>query len=133
MGIAGDLVELDLLGEAADDRPGRALLSGAAGAADAVDVVLVFLGDVVVDDTVDVVHVDAAGGDVGGDQDGELSGPEALHRLLALRLGDVAMDAVGVESGADKIVAEALAEILGVAEDHHALIAAEPEQALHGL
>ena len=42
----------------------------APGATDAVDVVLGVVGVVVVDHELDVVHVEAAGGDVGGDQDG---------------------------------------------------------------
>ena len=55
----GDLVELGLLGERADQREGDALLAGAAGAADAVDVIFVLVRDIIVDDAVDVVDVDA--------------------------------------------------------------------------
>ena len=46
--------------------------AGAAGAADPVDVGLVVLGAGVVDDVRDAGDVDAAGGDVGGDQDADL-------------------------------------------------------------
>ena len=46
----------------------QARLAGAGGAPGAVQVGLVVGGRVVVDDDVDVVDVDAAGGDVGGDQ-----------------------------------------------------------------
>ena len=55
-----------LLGEHEGDADAAA--PGARGAADAVDVVLGGAGEVVVDDVRDAVDVDAAGGDVGGDQ-----------------------------------------------------------------
>ena len=58
---AGQLVPVD-------ERDGDAGFACAAGAADAVHVGLLVLGDLVVDDVRDVVDVDAAGGDVGGDQ-----------------------------------------------------------------
>ena len=55
------------------ERDGDAALPGAGGAAGAVEVGLVVLGRVVVDDDVDGVDVDAAGGDVGGDEHRELA------------------------------------------------------------
>src|SRR5699024_8766973 len=67
-----------LLGGALDVLQGAALVradegqrlpgaSGAAGAADAVDVGLRLLRHIEVDDQADALHVEAAGGDVGGD------------------------------------------------------------------
>ena len=56
------------------------------------------LGRVVVDDDVDVVDVDAAGGDVGGDEDVELAVAEVLERLLALALAQVAVDGGGLDA-----------------------------------
>ena len=55
-------------------RHGDAALAGARGAAGAVEVRLVVLGRVVVHDDVDAVDVDAAGGDVGGDEHRHLAG-----------------------------------------------------------
>ena len=52
------------------ERGDDALASGARGAARAVDVALLLLGRIEVHDHVDVVDVDAAGGDVGGDEHG---------------------------------------------------------------
>jgi hypothetical protein len=63
-----------------------AAVAGAAGAADAMGVGVAVLGDVEVDDVGDVGDVDAAGGDVSGDQDRHLATIEAGERLLALRL-----------------------------------------------
>jgi hypothetical protein len=61
-----------------DEGDGDARLAGPAGPADPVDVGLRALGDVVVEDVGDVRDVEAAGGDVGGDQDVGLAGAEAL-------------------------------------------------------
>mmetsp|Transcript_18611 Transcript_18611/g.57219 ORF Transcript_18611/g.57219 Transcript_18611/m.57219 type:complete len:249 (-) Transcript_18611:1117-1863(-) len=61
------LVELDVvLGHEGD---GAALLAGASGAADAMDVFFAVRGDVVIQDEVDRGNVEAATGDVGGDED----------------------------------------------------------------
>ena len=79
-----------------------------------------------VDDAVDVVDVDAAGGNVRGDEDGELAVFEGAHGLFTLLLRDIAVDAVGVEAHADQIVAQTLAHDLRVAEDDGSL---EPQRA----
>ena len=47
---------------------GDAALSGAACAADAMDEVFGDVGEIIVDDVGDVLHVDATGCDVGGDE-----------------------------------------------------------------
>ena len=85
--------------------------AGAAGAADAVDVALAVLGRVEVDDVRDAVDVDAAGGDVGGDQDVDVPGLEAGQGLLALALGLVAVH----RDGLDALVREALDQPVGAA------------------
>ena len=64
---------------------------GAARAADAVDVALVVLGRVEVDHVRDVGQVEAAGGDVGGDERRHLAGAEPRERPLALALRHVAV------------------------------------------
>src|SRR5205814_8529458 len=60
--------------------------AGARGAADAVDVRVRVPGDVVVDDVGDVLDVEAAGGDIGGDQQVSLPLAEAAHHPVPLRL-----------------------------------------------
>ena len=55
------------------ERHGDARLAGAGRATRAVEVGLLVLGRVVVHDHVDVVDVDAAGGDVGGHEHGQLA------------------------------------------------------------
>ena len=67
-------------------------LAGACGATGAVHVALLLLGRVEVDDDVDVVDVDAAGGDVGRDEHPVLVLLEVAQRLLARGLAQVAVD-----------------------------------------
>ena len=101
----------------------HALLFGAAGAADAVGVMFVVAGHVVVDDSVHVRHVDAAGRHVGGHQNGQLAVPEVLHDLVALLLGEVAVEAVHREAQPCQLVGQSGSVELGIAEHHHPLVA----------
>src|SRR5471030_2995443 len=89
--VAFDNVDRNqLLGEAFDaldvhafsvvhQRDRQAVAAGAAGAADAVEVVFRELRQVVVEHVGDRRHVDAAGGDVGGDQDLDLATAQAVQ------------------------------------------------------
>ena len=74
-----------------DERDARAAGAGAGGAPDAVHVVIARAGDVEVDHVRDAHNVDAARGHVGGDERVDGAGLEARERLLALRLGLVAV------------------------------------------
>ena len=76
-----------------DKRDGDALLASATGTADAVHVRLLVVGALEVHDVGDVRHVDAAGSDVGGDDDLRPAVSEALQRLLPRDLGEVSVDA----------------------------------------
>ena len=93
----GDLRQLVQLGDIAplvrlDQRDDGAGGAGAGGTAGAVQVVLVVVRRVVVHDQVDVVDVDAAGGDVGGDEHPGAPGGERVERPLARLLPEVAVD-----------------------------------------
>ncbi len=95
--------------------------AGARGAADAVDVLLGHVGQVVVDDVRDIVDVDAARGDFGGDENTRLALLEAVERTGALALALVAVDGVGVEAGAFQLLRDAVSAVLGAGEDQRAL------------
>ena len=75
----------------ADEGNGCALAAGTGCAADAVDVVLAVVGDVEVEDKLDVVDVDAARHDVGSHQHVDVPVTEAVHHLVALGLHEVAV------------------------------------------
>src|SRR5437763_136918 len=101
-----------------DERDGHALAPGAAGAADPVHVGLGVLGALVVDDVGDAGDVDAASGDVGGDQHVDLLRPERAQRLLAGALAEVAVHGGGREAALGEVVGHALHRALRAGEDH---------------
>ena len=55
-----NLIQLGFFGKGADQRKGNALFSGAAGSADAVDIIFVLIRNVIVDYAVHVIYVNAA-------------------------------------------------------------------------
>ena len=61
--------------------------------------------------------VDAAGGDVGGDQDVDLALAELGQRLLARDLGHVAVQRAGGEAALGEVVGDPLRLALGAGED----------------
>src|SRR5262245_7733406 len=75
-----------------DQRQRAALAPRAARAAGAMDVVLDREREVVVDDQIDVVDVDAARGDVGGDEEPRLAARERLQHEVPLLRALVAVD-----------------------------------------
>ena len=64
------------------------------------------------------LDVDAAGGDVGGDQDVDLAVAERAQRLLAGALAEVAVDGGGGEAAVGELVGDLGGGALGAAEDH---------------
>ena len=95
---------------------------GAAGSSNAVDVILGVLGDAVVDDVGDTGDVDAAGGDVGGDEDVVAAVFEASEGLHAVLLVDVGVhgDRFGMV-GALEHGGDGVGLLAGAGEDHHGL------------
>src|ERR1700750_2387808 len=98
---AGVLLEPDDLGDAARGRQGdhTAVAAGARRTAAAVQVRLRVAGGVEVGDHPDVVDVDAARGDVGGDDDLGPAGREAVEVPLADALGQAALEIDGGYAG----------------------------------
>jgi hypothetical protein len=93
------------------------VLPSAPGAADAVDVGLLVLGALVVDDVGDVLDVDAACGDIGGDEDVDLAVAEGPQRLLAGALTEVAVDGGSGEPALGQLVGHLGRGALGARED----------------
>ena len=92
------------------------------GAADAVHEVLGFLGHVVVDHVGDVGDIDAASGDVGGDQHAMMSLSEAAQGGVALRLRAIAVNLDGLVAGALEAAGDAIRSMLGAHEDEEAAL-----------
>ena len=79
-GIADELFDISEISSLCfvTERDGDALTTGPTGSADTGDVGLGFIGQIEVDHMGDVVHVDAAGREIGGDENGALAGFEIL-------------------------------------------------------
>ena len=99
-----------------DKREGVAGEGGAAGAADAVDVVFGEVGAVKINDVGDGFDIDAAGGDVGGDEDAVVAVFETGEGGGALALGAVAVDGGAGDAVFLEVVGEAVGAVLGAGE-----------------
>mmetsp|Transcript_8500 Transcript_8500/g.27974 ORF Transcript_8500/g.27974 Transcript_8500/m.27974 type:complete len:232 (-) Transcript_8500:564-1259(-) len=117
----GGVVLLDVAEDAdvvaLDKVDGNALAAEAARPANAMDVELAVVGQIVVDDQRDLLHVDAAAPDVGGDENTRVPRPELGHNRIALLLGHVAVHGRDREVGLPHLVGEPVHLLLGVAED----------------
>lgn len=78
-----------------DEGDGIAFSLGATGAANAVDIVLVLVGEVVVDDVGDAGDIDSTGGDIGADKNAQFALFKLIEGALALVLSSVAVDRFG--------------------------------------
>jgi hypothetical protein len=107
---------------------GDAVLALARRAADPVDIGLGHVGQLVVEHVADVVHVDAARGDVGGDQRLDFAGLERGQGPFALALGFVAMDGGALDAAGDQVLGHAVGAALGAGEDDGALDALVGQQ-----
>ena len=73
-----------------DQREAHAVLVRAPGSADTVQVILIFSGQIKIDDCFHVVDVDAARRHVRRNQNGKFSAPEVVHDHIALALLHIA-------------------------------------------
>ncbi len=105
---------------AAAQRDGDALGAGARGAADAVDVALGHVGQLVVDDVRHLVDVDAARGDVGCHEPADAAGAEGAECRLALALALVAVDRGDLDAGGLEMARDLVGAALGAREDERA-------------
>ena len=92
---------------------------GASSAADTVDVGVGSIGHIVVDDVRDAVDIQAAGGDVGGDHNAEVSGLEAVQSLLTLSLSAVAVQAGDTEARVRDLPGNLVGAVFGAGEDEY--------------
>jgi len=92
-------------------------LTGSARSADSVNVVLGVLRNIPVHDERDGLDVNAAGGDVGGDQNAVVSGAETFHCRLALGQGSVGVKFTGVVTHFANDDRELAGAVAGTGED----------------
>ena len=99
------------------ERDGATLFAGTSGAADAVRVVLGVVRQVEIKHDLEVVHIEPAGGDVGGDEELEAVPLEFFHRLVALHLGQVAVQSVDGIAARVQVFVELVDHDLGAAKN----------------
>ena len=120
VGQALDALELAALAAVAE-RQRDARGAGARGAADAMDIALGVGRQLVVDDMGHAHHVDAARGEVGGDQHAGLAAAEIVERLLPRVLRLVAVDRLGSDATILQRLGDAIGAALGAGEDNDPL------------
>src|SRR5258708_2862996 len=120
VGQALDALELAALAAVAE-RQSDARGAGARGAADAVDIALGIGRQLVVDDVGHAHDVDAARGEIGGDQHAGLAAAKIVERLLAGILALVAVDRLGRDAAVLQRLGDAIGAALGAGEDDDAL------------
>ena len=98
----------------------EALRAGAAGASHAMDEILGHLGEIVVDDVSDILDVNTARGQVGGDEDPEAALLKACKCRGSLRLRAVAVNLGGGKAVVIEAFRDALGATLGAGEDQAA-------------
>ena len=111
-----DLAEFALL-LGGQERHGLTVSACTAGAADAVHIGFGLAGHVEVDHESDAVHVQTAGGDVGGHEHVQSAHAQALDQALALPLGHVAGDGGRLDPAARQFDGDILRGGLGAHED----------------
>ena len=115
------LGEIEFIG--GEESKSVAFCFGAAGPADAVDVVFSILRDPVVDDMRDAGDVDAAGGDIGGDENFVDAILESLEGFHAIRLADVGVhDGHFVVPSLFQKSGQIVGFLSGAGEDHDAVV-----------
>ena len=115
-------LELKQLGTlfAGEEGGGYAVFSGAAGAAYAVDEIFGYFGQVKIDDVRDVLDVNTAGSDVGGDQNAVAALLKSSQGGVALGLRAVTVNHGGGKAVAIEILGDAVGGTLGAGEDQAA-------------
>ena len=100
-----------------DDGDGSSGLAGTSRASAAVGIAFGIIGQSVVDDMGQVVHIQSACGNVCGNQQLQVADAELLHHGIALCLAQFAVQRVGVVAFLHQLVGYLLRLLAGAAED----------------
>ncbi len=101
--------------EQADRQP---LLVGAAGATDAVQMDFGIMGHVEIDHTLQILDIQAAGGDIGGDQDGAAFIGKLGQYLVTLLLLQVTVQGQGMKALLPEFIGQFLTLEFSITEHH---------------
>src|SRR3989344_2604550 len=111
--------QVERSGGLGDEGEGVSKSSGAAGATNTVNVVVVGGWLVKIDNVGNVFDINAAGGDVGSNEDFYLIGFELAKGIFALVLTLVSMNGTDVKAGVEEVAKNILYPVFGTAKDKH--------------
>ena len=117
-GILCNIPQGEHLPPAADQGQGGAGFACSAGSADAVDIVLVVLGQIVVEHQVDAVYVNAPGSHIRCHQNTDPAAFECVHHLGALHLLHISVKPCRLDALVAKCLCQLIHRALGVTEHH---------------
>lgn len=100
-----------------EESVGNTFSASSAGSSDTMDVIFKLSGEIVVDDELDIRHVQTSGGKIGSDQNIASSGLVKSHDVISLALSLVTMDGNSVVSFTGKLVNETVGTLLCCGED----------------
>ena len=95
--------------------------NGAPGAADAVNIVLIFIRDITVEHDIHIVHINPPGRHIGRNEDPKPALPETVHHLLPLFLRDIPVNALGVNPTQLQKLGDSLCGPFRIAKAHTAV------------
>jgi len=86
---------------------------------DAVDIIFRILGQIVIDHVADIFNMNAAGGDVGGDQNFDLALFELFHQPKPFALGQISSDPFSRPAIPFKLGCQPINADLGIHKNEH--------------
>ena len=111
----------------------HALPPGPPGAADAVNIVLIFIRDITVEHDIHIVHINPPGRHIGRNEDPKPALPETVHHLLPLFLRDIPVNALGVNPTQLQKLGDSLCGPFRIAKAHTAVKAGLQKDFLNGV
>src|SRR5665809_35182 len=115
------------------ERDRDAFRPGARGTPDPVHIAFGHVGQLIIDDMGHVIHIDAARGDVGGDEDARAPLAEVVQRALTGTLRFVAVQSLGHHAATREMPHDLVSAMLGPRENEHPVKARRREKlAQHG-
>ena len=118
LGVFCNVPQGEYLPPAADQGEGCAGFARPSGSADPVNIILVVLGQIVVEYYIDAAYVNAPGCYVRGNQHPDSAAFEGVHHLGALHLLHISVETGGLDALVTKRLCQLVHRALGIAEHH---------------
>jgi len=119
--IFSDLIHSDTVPEA-DKGEADASPLCSSGSSDTMDIEFLLIRQIVIENSFNIVNINAARSDVSCNEDLERPLSESIHDLVSLGLAHIPMEAFGAVTGFLQPFAESGGHMLCISEDHDALV-----------